>query len=223
MPTPCFLLEPNGQERVWLRRYASIAEPDRDGNPCGSYHDAVRFISDFAADEGPDEVEHEDARWPTHCDHCGYEFHPVEDRWQVFTLHLYEVTKSVDENYIRVGGVFHVHCNPVFEGVAPAGAMYYADWYAESFATWDATKPWGWKPGPDGRVLVCRVPPHHDWIVDSRASNCTKPDDNEHYCWVRSGEPPYVTAGKAGLTCDAGAGSIATPGYHGFLRDGVLT
>jgi hypothetical protein len=40
---------------------------------------------------------------------------------------------------------------------------------------------------------------------------------------VRHGEPPQITVDKRGLTCHAGAGSIALGSYHGFLHNGVFT
>lgn len=83
------------------------------------------------------------------------------------------------------------------------------------------------RPGVDGRVLICRLPDGHDWVIDSRANNCTLPLDDDHWCWNRSGRPEDgtldVRKGKPGqTTCSAGGGSIATPGYHGFLHDGRL-
>lgn len=80
------------------------------------------------------------------------------------------------------------------------------------------------RPGPDGRVLVVKLPDGHDWVIDSRANNCTLPHDDEHWCWVREGRPEDRTlhVGKGGRTCSAGAGSIATGRYHGFLRHGHL-
>lgn len=75
----------------------------------------------------------------------------------------------------------------------------------------------------DGRHLHVMLPNGHYWDVDSRANNCTLPDDRTHRCWIRDGEPPHVTAGKAGHTCTAGAGSIQAGDYHGFLQNGVLT
>lgn len=80
------------------------------------------------------------------------------------------------------------------------------------------------RPGPDGRVLIVILPDGHPWTIDSRANNCTLPNDDKHWCWVRTGRPEDGTldVGKGGLTCAAGAGSIATSRYHGFLRNGVL-
>jgi len=61
-------------------------------------------------------------------------------------------------------------------------------------------------------------------MIDSRASNCTMPDDNAHRCWVRHGRPEDGTlhVDKNGLTCAAGGGSILAGNYHGFLHHGHL-
>ena len=83
-----------------------------------------------------------------------------------------------------------------------------------------------WMPytkGPDGLCLVVKCPGGHEWMIDGRASNCTLPDDDEHHCWIRHGEPPRITVDKNGVTCNAGAGSIQAGTYHGFLIDGVFT
>lgn len=76
---------------------------------------------------------------------------------------------------------------------------------------------------PCERHLNVVCPDGHWWDIDGRASNCTMKDDKAHRCWVRHGEPPDITVDKNGPTCAAGAGSIKTPGYHGFLRDGKFT
>ena len=69
-------------------------------------------------------------------------------------------------------------------------------------------------------AVVC--PDRHIWVIDSRARNCTMPTDKRHRCWVRHGSPPNITVDKDGVTCQAGAGSIQTPDWHGFLRNGQL-
>jgi hypothetical protein len=78
--------------------------------------------------------------------------------------------------------------------------------------------------GPDGRSLIVRCPGGQDWMIDSRASNCTRKDDNKHFCWVRRGKPEDGTlhVDKNGDTCSAGAGSIQTANWHGFLHNGLL-
>lgn len=111
--------------------------------------------------------------------------------------------------------------SPVFRRVDTGEEMFLAD--APPGAMWDAY----WMPSAmrqaDGRYLVVKLPNGHDWSIDSRASNCGRPDDDAHQCWVRHGEPPDITVDKNGDTCDAGAGSILSGDYHGFLRDGYLT
>jgi hypothetical protein len=94
----------------------------------------------------------------------------------------------------------------------PVGAIFFMSWLegVEGYC------------GPDGKSL-CVITPGGGWQVDSRASNCTKPDDDIHKCWVRHGIPPKVTVDKIGNTCAAGAGSILIGKYHGFLRNGELT
>lgn len=94
----------------------------------------------------------------------------------------------------------------------PVGAIWYASTDTQGY----------YRPGPDGKTLFVRTP-GGDWCIDGRASNCTKPQDNEHYCWVRHGVPPVVTVDKKGNTCSAGGGSIAIGSYHGHLTNGFLT
>lgn len=97
-------------------------------------------------------------------------------------------------------------------GEAPIGAM------------WDAWWMSSYRKGEDGICLIVKTP-GGDWCVDDRASNCTKPDDDVHRCWVRHGDPRcgVVHVDKSGDTCAAGAGSILIGGYHGFLHNGELT
>lgn len=82
---------------------------------------------------------------------------------------------------------------------------------------------YGWT-NCSGIHLHTVLPTGEPWDVDSRASNCTMKDDGEHRCWVRHGDPSkgeLVHVDKNGLTCAAGAGSIATSQWHGFLHHGI--
>lgn len=84
------------------------------------------------------------------------------------------------------------------------------------------TCPW---TNCDGTHAFCAVPPDgHPWQIDGRCSNCTRKDDTTHRCWVRHGDPETGTlhVDKNGDTCSAGAGSIAAPGWHGYLHHGEL-
>ncbi len=115
-----------------------------------------------------------------------------EDNWQLFRRDLYRRDDT--------GEIMTLHG-------APVGAMWYADWYPFK--------------GQDGHSLVVKTP-GGEWCIDNRASNCSKPDDDTHRCWVRHGSPPNITVDKNGDSCAAGAGSIAQKDYHGFLRNGYL-
>jgi hypothetical protein len=75
---------------------------------------------------------------------------------------------------------------------------------------------------PCTQHLMVVTPDRHWWDIDGRANNCTMKTDKRHRCWVRHGVPPDLTVDKAGLTCAAGAGSIQTPDWHGYLHNGVL-
>lgn len=213
MSYPCFFLEETDQTRLLLRRFAS-------GTACpkGSYHDAMVFLKnvptrritepdgswhyDSHCEEKPGK---DDPRWPLACD-CGHLFAP-EDTYQLFCDRLYRRLDTGEIMTLRE---------------APAGALWYGAWLED----WEGI----WK-GPDGRILMCRTP-SGDWNIDSRASNCTMPEDEHHRCWVRHGDPTDplglktgqpLHVDKASLTCQAGAGSIQCGNYHGFLHGGHLT
>lgn len=113
----------------------------------------------------------------------------------------------------------------------PVGGMYWCSWLDEwgfkrkmEMAERDPEikkQPHRYHPDANGRCLAVITPGGY-WIIDSRASNCTMPNDNDHRCWVRHGEAPNITVDKNGLTCAAGAGSIQCGSWHGYLRDGEL-
>lgn len=212
MPHKCFLIEPTGEATWGLRRYRNGAVNDCPLET--KYHNAHTELGRCKVwkqkYEDPIYKHHDwhyefdapkltdllgDPRWPTHCA-CGYQFTP-EDYFQVWTERLY---KGPD------GQEYSLHKPPV-------GALWYAEWL-EDLPKW-------WK-GPDGRILMAKTP-GGEWCIDSRASNCTMPDDDEHRCWVRHGTPPEIHVDKNGKTCAAGAGSIVSGNYHGFLHNGYFT
>lgn len=208
---PVFWTERTGEAVRSLRRYTLQDEgvpPCADG---GLFHNATVTLEGlhpltlngaYIAIVEVDDY-YQDPRWPTVCSKCG----------------TYTFTDTA---------YWHVGQEPMMRAIArneqwpqrdlPAGAMYDADWL-----------PTSWK-GADGIGLTVTLPDGTDWHVDSRASNCTLKDDDpdytKHKCWQRKGDPradpPVVTVSKDGPTCAAGAGSIASPGYHGFLVDGAL-
>lgn len=204
-PVKCFFLRETGKIERYLRRYSASGEQSCPLNPGRwSYHNAMVFID--LAPVIPNSVipeqtmpPRDDPRWPKACD-CGYEF-PSTDCWQVFTDQVFTRSDNGEFTTLRK---------------APPGAMWNAWWLAER-------KDWWWT-GPDGMSLHVRCPDGHDWCIDGLCSNCTRPNE-PHKCWVRTGTPPEITVGKGkdGESCAAGAGSIQTPTWHGWLKLGLLT
>lgn len=201
----CFFVEPTDRVRISLRRYVSSEREKCDRSGLG-YHDAVlgpigESPAAFAEREdrrvllNPFEqsISRQDERWPAECA-CGRAFTEA-DEWQVWQDLLYRRTDT--------GAIV------TLRDKVP-GMMWDAWWHPKDYK------------GQDGRSLCVVLPNGHEWMIDGRASNCTKPQDREHRCWVRHGEPPVLTVDKNGNTCAAGAGSIGVPGWHGFLRNGVL-
>ncbi len=95
-------------------------------------------------------------------------------------------------------------------GSPEIGDLFYRDY--SDYKIWD---------NETGPHLIAVCPGGQQWDIDSRASNCGMKEDRLHRCWVRHGEPPLITVDKkGGLTCNAGAGSIKTSNWHGFLRNG---
>lgn len=94
------------------------------------------------------------------------------------------------------------------------GNLFWNTWIPEN-TFWDNHK---------GPHLMCILPNNDQWNIDSRASNCGSPNDRNHRCWIRHGDPELgnIHVDKNGLTCTAGAGSIDMGGWHGFLHNGEL-
>lgn len=136
-----------------------------------------------------------DPCWPTKCDLCDFEFTTDNSMPHSGANHIYkrQDTGEIVERFT-------------------VGAVYDQKGYHD------------YRTGADGRSLVCVVPGGHPWFIDGRANNCTEPTDDKHRCWVRTGKPEdgTLSVGKGGRTCKAGAGSIDTGQWHGFLRNGKL-
>lgn len=163
------------------------------------------------------------------CTHChGYRFFetvPDADTKQHFDKRMMVKVDSFDEDIsnleltdegpvLNKSSLLYVPPRPWWkQDELPEGAMWQSD-------NWDYDRYWDNQTEP-ALYVVCPGGTH--WNIDSRANNCTMPNDKLHRCWVREGIPPNITAGKSGNTCNAGAGSIATPNYHGFLRNGEFT
>ena len=212
MGIPCFLVVPSDYSLVELRRYAEAhgACPGMPGDH--GYHNAGVVIGRVPTRyERRDDYSRRligrlptgpylhDPRWPTKCKKCDYVFTP-EDRWQVNQRQLWCTA-------------FVAGASEWTQGKLPAGAIFNA-WWLNGIDS---------MTGADGLSLMCVLPDGHQWLIDGEANNCTRKGDLSHKCWCRHGEPPMLTVDKSGNTCDAGAGSIASPGgWHGFLRNGEL-
>jgi hypothetical protein len=201
----CFYAEAIEKVQVSLRRYVgSVDQCTKSGIGYHNAHSAPIFEADIVygcSEEGfryldnpwQGTIPHDDPRWPTCCA-CGRPF-TDQDTWQVWVEQIYRRTDT--------GELVTLH-------EKRPGMMWDAWWMPERYR------------GPDGRCLMVILPNGHEWMIDGRASNCTKPDDWQHRCWVRHGDPPHLTVDKNGVTCQAGAGSILAGDYHGFLRNGRL-
>ncbi len=193
----CFMLEETDQCNRFLRRYRS----GEDKCPKMGYHnilapiEGIEWPANTIISYDGDKKEFEgDPRWPTQCE-CGYVF-ATDDTSQVFIERVWRRADTRELTTLKA---------------VSDGAMWYAWWYPEGWA------------GPDGKTLIVKVPNNHDWNVDGACNNCTRPNE-KHYCWIRHGVPPNITVdkGQPGESCKAGAGSIMTKDWHGFLRNGFL-
>jgi hypothetical protein len=194
--------------RASLRVYWGDKEcPNCLGGGSAGYHNAEiplgRTEAVGAWDFGGKPEDYPDERWPAKCDHCGA---PVQGD---------APERRYGKDGTNGGLTRQVHRDRLYDtpsGKPEPGSIFEAHWYPENFMFDGVT-----------RHLVCVLPNGNHWHMTGRASNCTRPDDREHRCWVIHEEAPGVFhVDKNGDTCAAGGGSIATPGFHGFLHHGEL-
>lgn len=150
---------------------------------------------------GADDIPHDHPCWPIACD-CGYAFQPG-DNWQHNSHRLWRRASDPSE---QPHSLFLFNHNQVLRGelwtrphacgatTAPPGSLRDCLWY-KSIKQWQ---------GDDGRSAEVVLPDGCLWLIDGPSNN----GDG----WDRSGSWPRITARP----------SIFTPGYHGFLTDGVL-
>jgi len=207
MPYKCFMVEPTGLHIV----EASVSWPGCLKSPWkDGQHSATREV--MRGTEGEVEASANDsARWEPFdaiCEHCGAGTGLLRPQ----TIGSGSFWKRVDTGEVK---------RRISEfGV---GAMWFATWYDMRPTTPGEKPKFGldWENMFEPPLMVAT--PGGDWNIDSRASNCTMPNDRTHRCWIRHGTAPNITVDKAGVTCAAGAGSIQAGKYHGFLRNGQLT
>lgn len=138
--------------------------------------------------------------WPTICERCGTDFSSENWRRSSGFEHLYVCKVTGEELLLRD---------------AMPGALYFAPWLDTIFT-----------PQREHCINVV-LPDGTTWTIDAQASNCSIPDDHrqlQHHCWVIDADCDleHLTVGKNGPTCAAGAGSIQTDKWHGFLQNGFL-
>lgn len=200
----CFLLEETDKVQLYARRYRhNVTERDCPG-PMMYHNRAVPFATDSVAANtylpSREIKNYPGAPFPEFCE-CGAKFID-SDCWQIFQERIYRRADTGEEMTTRDAG---------------PGAMWNGWWYGK------------YMQGDDGQSLIVKLPNGSLWMIDSRANNCTRTNDDQnlHRCWIRHGEAPLITVDKdtrGGTfeTCAAGAGSIAAGGWHGFLTNGVL-
>jgi hypothetical protein len=202
MPVKCFFIESTGNAREETVR--------TENGVCrltgAEYHRATQAFRTFAFVPNrtwPEFVADwsDKSQWPDRCG-CGHIFTSAcrdsvggAEEWK--RLDTGEAKQSIAE--------------------FPVGAMWLAKWYRNI-----KTGLYGWDWDNQTEPPLCVRTPGGDWIIDSRANNCTLPNERTHRCWIRHGVPPQITVDKAGFTCNAGAGSIQCGSYHGFLQNGYL-
>ena len=193
----CRFIEPVG----WRLRLTALWDGAcSEGWGCHAGRLLIDEILDPDADpslEGTLDKHWHDPWWASvTCDRCGAEGPGVEGVKRSAGWKRFYDTETGNP---AIGDMFWVPCWPML--------------HADKCFHWDNC---------EGRHLYVVLPDGHDWDADSRAKNCTLPKDRTHRCWVRTGDPPNVHVSKTGHTCSAGAGSIATGKWHGFLRHGKL-
>jgi hypothetical protein len=180
-------------------------------NSCGGgkpgYHNAMKLIRDdptldawgaFGRQE-----DYPAEEWPTHCSDCGA-LVPEGSR----------LTQVGQSGFVVHHQIFSTSLYNTASGKPEPGDLYESRWHqGDPCPFWDNCS---------GLHLWAILPNGDHWDIDSRASNCTMRDDRTHRCWIRTGslENGMIHVDKNGHTCAAGAGSIAVPGWHGFLHHG---
>lgn len=178
--------------RTWLRIYW--------GEKCHNHscHNAMLHLGDHLhplvlgvrSHIGGNPEDYSEGMWPKTCRDCGEPVPKEGIHKQVFNKRLYDTPSGDPE----------------------PGSLWYAHWMSLNTYFDDQV----------GYLLMAQCPDGWDWCIDSRASNCTMPEDRNHRCWVRHGDPEQgnIHVDKNGRTCQAGAGSIQTRSWHGFLHNG---
>lgn len=206
--------------RAWLRVYAypdkHVCPASKNGCDSRAHLMDSQVLEDWSL--GGDAEDHVGGAWPRACEACKKPIPEDVARRQVHRARLFD-TPSGDPELGDMFWVAYEHWSTEVTAYGLAGGVTKPCLPTRCISRWSNC---------DGRHLHAILPNGHEWNVMGRATNCALPDDQEHRCWVISGEPPAITVGKGGKTCPAGAGSISAPGvdgrphWHGFLTNGVF-
>lgn len=207
MGVKTFLIEPTGVKFVQLMAdWATVESACPANSPTNRHFGRIRL----KVESSPDYLlkTFGDTEYEFECEHCHVKASVKPDGASTDTM-FRRVDTGEEKFTIRAFG---------------PGAMWYATWYKRDEIASDGRPVYGWDwDNQYEPPLMVTCPNGHDWVIDSRASNCTMKDDRTHRCWIRHGLPPSITVDKNGTTCAAGAGSIQAGDYHGFLRNGEFT
>lgn len=219
---PVFYTVPNGKVILSLRRYTFSEKRKCPANGewgCGAMVTLGTFDARYGelCDSGRGHYlglwrpsEFKDGPWPERCGGCGEPFDPAMTEDQVFQEPIYVRADGQRGEYTL--------------RAAPVGMMWDAFWMRDRYEASEDGPGWV-NVGPDGLTLVICVPTKHDFMPEMRASNCTMKRDGTHHCWVRHGDARKNEChiDKIGHTCAAGAGSIVTSTWHGFIHHNCVT
>lgn len=188
---------------IGLRGYLRIYWNDKT-NPCkdSSYHNSMKHIRD---------IDNIYTTVPTAESIFGNKEDFTAEQWGTCCDTCgAPVPSDGSSNY----QVFSKRLYDTASGELEPGCLFYSPWYDDIY--------WSNQNTP---TLCAILPNGTHWTIDGRASNCTRPDDKTHRCWVRHGNPEEANTmhvDKNGDTCSAGAGSIIGGDWHGFLHHGVF-
>lgn len=163
MGIPLRIAEPTGRHVRYLRRFIRSSE-----SACpGGYHNASVSLGETTT--GIDEPRgdtwpHDDPRWPSACEACGYRF-TADDHWQASTCEIYRLPDGSEFEFRRSLGQ-----------IAPAGTMIRIPWFDEYAADF----------GRAGESWLIALPDGGEWITTQSATG------GGH--WDVTGTPPLITA-----------------------------
>jgi hypothetical protein len=249
MPFKVFWTEPAGFVNLHLRRYTSSGDAHKCVTNYG--HDAETFAGKFETRYGDQKAEWRenvryraswkpeefanDGRWPAQCQNgtCQYKFADA-DTWQVQQHEVYKDPVTGMEYTLNsktpgmmwdawwMGPDYSHSDNISLAVILPNGNTWMVDSRASNCDSpcSKCGKAYNQHINPQGQFIGYCDSNKTQWQQDPYYQ-----DSRPHKCWVRHGDPKTGTVhvDKNGVTCGAGAGSIASGSYHGFLHNGFLT